>query len=623
MEDDVTDIIANAMTKARAGDLTGALSVLVAGRQRHPDDRQLAELRGLIAVRAGRLEAAVDAFRQLLVLDPTHMAARVNLATALMERGELDEAWTISNGYDHPKLRHIAAAVQQSRGQGGSVADYEELVAADPRDHQAWNNLGNLRLAAGDVDGALVAFDRASSLRPDLIPICLNFAEALRLAGQFDRRQLLMRSAVTRVPNDPEVQMALGLAEAACGATAHAERAFEAAINLSPGFSRAYVELGLLLESVNRLSDLDALIREAEARRFDEPEIIFLKAWLERRRGNNDRALALAEAIPPSIHPLRRNHLIAELYDRVGRVDEAFDAFSEMNRQALATQVEPSGPTYLERLQLSLSDLMQDGLISASMSILDDRPDPTFIVGFPRSGTTLLDTFLMNAPEVMVLEEQPALARAMQAAGVDERHEKPLSDAERRIIREAYFDEVSRLSPDRTGALVIDKHPLHMTRAATIHQVFPRARIVMVERHPCDAVLSCFMANFQLNTAMRSFTRLDQAAAVYDTAFGIWKRTRQIMPDMSVHTVRYERLVSNLEAELRPLLRFLDIEWSDLMLDHRASAKTRGHVRTASYSQITEPLYQRAVYRWERYRHHMAAVLPVLHPWVDDLGYDS
>ena len=171
------------------------------------------------------------------------------------------------------------------------------------------------------------------------------------------------------------------------------------------------------------------------------------------------------------------------------------------------------------------------------------------------------------------------------------------------------------------GRTVVDKHPLHSARMPLIHRVFPDAKIVFVERHPCDVVLSCFMANFMLNPAMRSFTRLDEAARTYDAVLDAWTRAEALLP-LNVHRVRYERMVADLAGEMRPLLDFLGLPWDEKVLDNQAAAQARGRVRTASYSQVGEPIYTRAAGRWERYREQLAPVLPILAPWAERLGYD-
>ncbi len=247
-------------------------------------------------------------------------------------------------------------------------------------------------------------------------------------------------------------------------------------------------------------------------------------------------------------------------------------------------------------------------------------PSPIFIVGFPRSGTTLLDTLLMNIPSLHVMEEMPVLVEVEAALGDDGRLATLSSDQAQRL-RSLYYETIAKVAPAPAGRTIVDKHPLQMTRMPLIHRLFPDARIVFVERHPCDSVLSCFMSNFQLNHAMLSFVTLDEAARTYDAVFEAWTRAEATLP-LRVHRIRYERMVADLEGEMRPLLGFLGLEWDPKVLDNRAAAAKRDHIRTASYSQVTEPIYRRSAGRWERYRRQLEPVLPMLAPWAELMGYE-
>lgn len=130
------------------------------------------------------------------------------------------------------------------------------------------------------------------------------------------------------------------------------------------------------------------------------------------------------------------------------------------------------------------------------------------------------------------------------------------------------------------------------------------------------------MANFQMNFAMRSFTSLGEAARTYDAAFTAWHRATSLFP-VDTHAVRYERLVVDPAGELAPLVDWLGLAWDDALLDHTQVARNRGRVRTASYSQIGEPLYTRAAERWRRYADHLAPVMPILRPWAERMGYET
>ncbi|RYE56136.1 MAG: sulfotransferase, partial [Rhizobiaceae bacterium] len=254
------------------------------------------------------------------------------------------------------------------------------------------------------------------------------------------------------------------------------------------------------------------------------------------------------------------------------------------------------------------------------ISVDPSPPSPIFLVGFPRSGTTLLDTLLMNIPGLHVLEELPIVQSVEAELGDPARIESLTSDEANRL-RARYYETLAQLAPPGPGQRVVDKFPLHMARMGIIHRIFPDAKVIFVERHPYDCVLSAFMSNFELNRAMLSFTTLEGAARLYDGASTAWTRAEANLPIDSCR-IRYERLVEDLEGEMRRLLSFLGIAWDDAVLDNTGSAARRAHIRTASYSQVTEPIYKRSAGRWERYRTQMNEVIPILAPWTERMGYD-
>jgi len=556
---------------------------------------------GLAAARAGDPAAAIPHFRRVLDAAPQDVPTRCNLALALISVGALAEASAVAAaGGGDPRLARLAAYADQQQGRlAEAAAAYENVLEAWPDDWESWNNLGNVRRAAGDVEGAVQALRRAVRLKPELGQIAINLSNALAAAGRHEERLAVMRAAARTAPDDALVQTELGVAAAEARDFAAAESAYRAGIAADAGFAPAYLELGLLLETQNRLDDLALLIESAPA----APELGFLRAWLLRRQGRFAEALPLAEAAPDSIEPARRAQLLGEIYDRLGDAPRAFAAFAEMNRAAEAAAPPADRSSYRREIASAAP------LDWSPAEVESDPPAPAFILGFPRSGTTLLDTLLLNLPQLHVLEEVPVLDAVEHMSG------------DSNALRARYFEVLAELAPPAPGQMVIDKFPLHMARAPLIHRLFPDARIVFVERHPCDAVLSCFMANFELNHAMRSFTDIEEAARLYDAAMAAWTRARELLP-LDVHRVRYERMVEDLEAEMRPLLAFLGLDWDPKVLDNKAAAEGRSYIRTASYAQVAEPIYARAAGRWQRYRDQLAPVLPILAPWAERLGYE-
>jgi tetratricopeptide (TPR) repeat protein len=616
--------LAAALERLRLGDLAGARSLVEGQLAEAPDGPEAptqVALAGLIAARMGDPAGAIPWFRRALAASPDDPMARGNLATALISVGELDQAGEVVGSSADPGLQRLSAYVEQQRGRLDQAASsYRAVVAAFPDDFESWNNLGNVLAAAGDKDGAIEAFQQAISLRPDIIAIYLNLSEVLASAERPELRQAVMREAARRASGDPRVLTELGLAEAGAQQFDAAERAYRAALRLNARYTSAYVELGMLLETHNRIDDLSALVEEAEAMGMADAEIGFLKAWLLRRQGRFEEALPLAQAVPESISPLRSAQLLAEIYDRLGDPPRAFAAFEAMNRASAAAAPPRPGGSYRDQVTSNTALLTQEWVDAWTKVDLDRSPaSPIFIVGFPRSGTTLLDTLLMNLPDLHVLEEMPVINAVEEAIG-DQARLATLGPEEAAQLRARYFDALESIAPAKPGQTIVDKYPLSMARMPLIHRLFPDAKIVFVERHPCDAVLSAFMSNFQLNQAMRSFVSLEEAARTYAAVFESWTRAEALLP-LDVHRIRYERMVEDLEGEMRPLLSFLGLGWDSKVLDNRAGAAGRTYVRTASYAQISEPIYRRSAGRWARYREQMADVLPILAPWVERLDY--
>jgi tetratricopeptide (TPR) repeat protein len=616
--------LAPALDLYRRGDLAGARAAAEAALASEPDDAALSAFAGLAAAQSGDPAAAIPHFRRVLAAMPGDIPTRLNLATALLATGQADQAGAVcAAGGDDPKLLRLAAYVHQQQGRLAQAAEaYDAALNAFPTDWESFNNLGNVRAAMGETDAAITAFQQAIRLRPDVVEMVINLSHVLGDAEQVEMRQAVMREAARAGADNADVQVELGLAEAAAQDFEAAERAYREAIRLRPDFVAAYVELGLLLETRNRIDDLAALVDEAEAMGLAAPELGFLRAWTLRRQGRFAEALPLAEAAPASINPVRRAQLLAEIHDRLGDSGRAFAAFTAMNRAALAAHPGAQGPSYRSEVSARAALLTPERVAAWTRieAAPAGPPAPVFVLGFPRSGTTLLDTLLMNLPQLHVLEEMPVLDEVEAALGGGERL-AALTPAEAGSFRSLYFEALDRISPPGPGQAVIDKFPLHMARMPLIHRLFPDAKIVFVERHPCDTVLSCFMSNFRLNRAMLSFTDLDEAARLYDSVLDAWTRATDLLP-IDVHIVRYERMVEDLEGEMKALIAYLGQPWDPKVLDNRGSAARRDYIRTASYAQVAEPIYARAAGRWQRYRAQMAPVLPILAPWAERLGYE-
>ncbi len=609
-----------AMEKMRTGDHRGAIQLAEAALPTARDRVPFLALAGLGALRAREPARAIPHLRELLDIRPEDNASRLNLANALIETGDLDGALALARQAPDGVLARVEGFVLQQRGEMEEAATaYRRAVQNNPADLASWNNLANVFAARGEFAEAIEAFRQAITIAPVNLELYLNLADVLRRADRGEARLKVMRDAQELAPLDRRVLTELAMAQAHVEDLDGAVATLEDAVARYPEFGESHIELGRLYEALNRVDDLAAFIERTDLSNAP-PEAAFLFAWQAQRENRFDDAAALAETIPETIHPMRRLHLVGSIADRRDDAATAFSAFTSMNAEALADSPPREGPSFRESIEEDLCRWSPGWAASWNEVEIDDGPpDPIFLVGFPRSGTTLLDTMLMGLPQLSVLEEKPMIARLLHALGDADLAQLP---ADRIVeLRASYFASAREFGWDEERWL-LDKHPLNMVRAPLIHRLFPRARFILAERHPYDVVLSCFMANFQLNFAMRSFTELDEAARTYDAVFSSWERARALFA-IDAHPVRYERLVEDSRAELAPLVRWLGLEWDDRLLAHDETAKTRGRVRTASYSQIGEALYTRARYRWRRYADQLAPVIPILRPWAARLEYEA
>jgi tetratricopeptide (TPR) repeat protein len=559
--------------------------------------------------------------RRQLAVTPGDVATRFNLASALVRQGRTAEALPVAREHaGHPRLARLAGWLLQEAGeQAEAIGAYQAALAVVADDWEAWNNLGNCLVAADRRAEAITAFENAINRSPQgagTPEIFVNLLQVLTVTEDRDSRLKTAEEARRRFPGHPDVELELGLAQVATGDTDAAEATLRRLADTETSFGAARLELGLLYETTNRLDDLDALVAEAE-QLGESPELAFLKAWSLRRRNRFEEADALAGRIPETINPIRTAQLRAEIADRLGRHDEAFALFTRMNEAAAAAFPPLAGPTFRETVEVETATM---AAALAPVPATDGDPvDPVFIVGSPRSGTTLLDTLLNGMPELQVFEERPMLSQLES-----EFPDLATTGDARRVVqaRARYHALAESLEGAAEGRRIVDKMPLHITHMPVIHRLFPQADVVLVERHPCDAVLSCFMANFSLNHAMRSYGDIEEAARTYDAIFANWSKARLLLP-LRVHEVRYERMIADLEGEMRPLLGFLGLSWRDEVLDNQGNAAKRGQVRTASYSQIGQPLYTRAIGRWQAYAAHLEPVMPILMPWIERLGYPA
>jgi tetratricopeptide (TPR) repeat protein len=490
-------------------------------------------------------------------------------------------------------------------------------------------------------------------------------------AGRYQEAIALLTQGLKLAPRDPQLLYSAGICLFRQGRDRDALGLFNAALDAKPGFAPPLYHRGVIFERAGEEAAAARCYEEAivSEPRYEPPyaglaSLAVTKGDFRRARDYAERALSLAPGLTtahlaiaradfddgrfeavverlgpilanPGTDPLERPDLLAALgdaLDGLGRVDEAFAAWSESKRIALelyaTTQVAIVARRNLERLA-ALKPFVETlspfplGTDPASPAGPGAPRRHVFLVGFPRSGTTLLELVLDSHPDVVTLEERPLLEPAENEFLVSPSSFQRLLDAGDDLLdpfRELYWRQVADRGLPVAGKVFVDKLPLGSLLIPLIARLFPGARILFAERDPRDVVLSCFRRGFKLNPSMHQFVSLEGAARFYDAVMSLADRYRRLASDR-VHPVRYETLVTDFEGQVRAICAFAGLEWNEGLNDFARTARARP-IRTPSAPQVRKGLYTSGAGQWRRYAAHLAPILPIVEPWVAALGYE-
>ena len=582
----------------------------------------------------GRLEKAAHLYRKVLEIEPrqpdglhlsgliAHQSGDHSGAAALIRKAIAANA---RQAPYHNSLGVVLLALEKPVEAEGC---FHQALSLDPLYPEAHNNLGNALQRQDRLAEAVAAYDRALEVRPEYAEAWCNRGRTLHLLENAPAAVESLRRALRLRPHWPKALRYLGDALGQQGQRDEAERCYRRALALDPADGETHAALAALLERANRLEEGLAAARQALRLNSGDVRAAVTAARAERRLGRAEAALRRLEELGARADLESRAYAAFErgqCLDRLEEYGRAYQAFAEGNA-LLADTPAARGidrrlfPGLIERLAQRFTPAWVDSWTPAPP---EERPTPVFLIGFPRSGTTLLDQILDSHPMLSTMEEKDALDQVRrkieQSNGGYPDALASLDPSAIQALRGAYYNEVDRHLGDLAGRTPVDKMPLNTIDAGLIHRLFPQARILLALRHPCDVVLSGFMQAMKPNAAMVLFDSLASTARFYAQVMGLWLRYREVLP-LSVRTVRYEDLVADLPGETRRILEFLWLPWDDAVLGYAEHAKQRA-IATPSYHQVVQPIYRRSVGRWRNYADAFTGVLPILQPFIEAFGY--
>ena len=589
-------------TYAALGDYQNSINEYKIALKIEPNNAQVFNNLGITFKKLGDHQKAIESFKKSIKIKNDFAEAYNNLALSLKEDNKLQDA--ISN---------LKKAISIK-------ADYTE----------AFYNLGNTLTALGEFNEAIQMFKKAIKLNPSYFDALNNMGATYNLLKDYRKAHESISEAMKISPNVADAHNNLGTAELNLDNEDRAIQSYKNAIEIDPKYVMAYSNLCSLYERSNNLNKFQKVLLKADREGLSHnEEIKFRKGQLYSRNKDFQNSIVFLEQVNDSKisnkMKIEKYELLGKDYDKSKNYQLAFNCFKKSN-----LIVKSSLETKLFHPEKYLNEVEQ--LIQSYSKFKDKKWDettenteitPIFLIGFPRSGTTLLDNILSSHTNIFSLEEKPMIANVKKALNKIATFENlnELNKINIEKLRSAYIDELLKYTSIKNlnGKIFIDKLPLSIIDIGLILRIFPRARFILAIRHPLDCILSCFMQTFNLNDAMANFLDLKNAAQLYNRSmklFDIYNSNFKL----NYHLIKYENLIESIKNETSELLKFLGLEWEKEIDNYRNNALAK-KINTPSYNQVTEKIYKRASGRWKNYKNEIEDIIPDVEFWIEKWGY--
>ena len=573
------------------------------------------------------------------MLNKTSLSPSQQQLNSLIEKfknGRYDEAEKLAvlitqQFPDHQFTWKILGVILGQRGRKAEALNAnQKAVTLSPQDAIAHNNLGTTLKELGKLEEAEVSLRQAIALKPDYALAYNNLGSTLKELGKLEEAEVSYRKSINLKSDYAEAHRNLGNTLQELGRLDEAEASYTQAIALKPDFAEVHLNLCELLEKMNRVDEISFVIRNASGKTLEKKaDFLYYEALTEFRKENYKTAEELVKKI--NINELLEKRqptamkLQGDLYHYKKDYSAAFETYKSQNKHvknSLEYKKQDSEKYFIQQREavVQMKQLQEE---SSYKSVIKPRwIQPTFLIGFPRSGTTLLDTILRTHSNIDVLEELPMLTKMKASLGYVPTISmiENMDNTAVEIASGFYLEELKKYIEVGKNQIIIDKLPLNILELPLINQIFPEASFILALRHPLDCILSCWIQNFKLNPAMANMVELKRIVDFYDTAMSILKLSMERY-SLDIHRIRYEDLVLDFEGNVTNLLTFLGLEWEEGLRNYQKTALAREKINTPSHSQVIKPIYKTASYRWKNYEKYLNPFKRQLEPWLLDYGY--
>ncbi|MEO8779354.1 MAG: sulfotransferase [Rhodanobacter sp.] len=575
----------------------------------------------------------------------------------------------ISQPDDENLLLLLAMSVHHQGRLHEAVAAYAKLTRLWPESSVHWNNYGIVLADAGARDEARQAYLRAIALDPGNLPTRTQLGGLLMAMHEYAEARKVLLDTLVFDPDSPLIRIPAARACALCqdinGAVAllkpwrywtplhddalqlelaqvlimrndvpAAAEVLEELLGRNAGQPDVMLLLASVYERLNRLTDAQAMlpgISRMSAAMTDEQinEAEHLRASLAMRDLDWNMARQILERCGSQGPDDFAHHFqLGSVYDKLGMTREAMETLSVAHRLEISERRFASPQFFAagaSAMPLTAPDASAEQYSRWPKLAAPPMSDsPILIVGFPRSGTTLLEQMLDAHPGLQSMDENPFFN---SLADVLVQHDPRIMD-DLGVLRQFDCDELRKRYHEMVGerirrnwdARLVDKNPLNMQWLPMIHRLFPEAKIILAVRHPCDVLLSCYMQSFRSTILVAACGSLERLARAYVQTMQCWLEQVGIFnPDVMVS--RYEDLVDDFPAQSARIARFLELDDPAPLMAFDQHALKKSYIATPSYSQVIEPINRKGIARWHKYREYFEPVLPILEPMIRHWGY--
>jgi tetratricopeptide (TPR) repeat protein len=530
-------------------------------------------------------DGAIACYRKVLETTPRHLESISNLGAVLCEQDRPEEALTV-----------LMSALQ-----------------IDPNYTEAHCNIGNGFLALEDFAKARLAFNQALALRPDYPEACRGLARLHQEEGHMTDAEAMANKALALAPDKAETHSLLGGIHLENGYPEKAEQAYARALTLDPTLVTAHLGKGQLLMEQGKMDESEACFAQALALDINNLAARLSLTQVKKVKADDANMVALvaeADKLATMTEPraLSLHFALGKCYDDTRAYDKAFKHYLEgcrLKRKRIAYSADDN-----ELTVHNISSVFTRDMIDSLRGGGCPSDTPIFVLGMPRSGTTLTEQIIASHPLVYGAGELPDLLEiaCLDKDGHSGNYPFSMTGVSRDILRargEAYVAGLQTRSP--TSRYITDKMPANFNYIGLIHLMLPNAKIIHVKRNPVDVCLSGFTRLF--NKSQHQSYDLVEMGRFYRSYDALMTHWRNVLPADAFYEVQYEELVADNENQARALINYCGLEWNDACLE---SHKTERNIRTASVTQVRQPIYKSSVERWRQYEPYLGPLLKVL-----------